>query len=180
MRLCHRKQLSLQTKVFPEIFEDFYDYSVCPGSELITVEHLLDHTTGCWPTTTRAEDPVFNQIGLPHSKLIQHVLNETKVIKEPGTNFVYSNFGYLLLGRIIEFISGKSYIDFIRDMYKTEILVAGSTQSQLHQNESHYYSRDQDDCYNMPLQRMDSCAGLIISPEDLITRVASSLQEDVN
>jgi N-acyl-D-amino-acid deacylase len=32
---------------------------------------------------------------------------------DPGTKYVYSNFGYCLLGRVIEAVSGRSYGDFV-------------------------------------------------------------------
>jgi len=34
---------------------------------------------------------------------------------EPGTNEQYSNGGYILLGAIIEKVSGKSYYDYVRE-----------------------------------------------------------------
>jgi CubicO group peptidase (beta-lactamase class C family) len=37
---------------------------------------------------------------------------------DPGTQTTYSNFGYLVLGRIIEKASGRSYEDYV----KAEIL----------------------------------------------------------
>ena len=113
--------------MFPEIFGGLFDYSVCPGAELITVEHLLSHTTGCWPTTTREEDPVFSKQTLSTPKLIQHVLNETKLTQPPGSTFLYSNFGYLLLGRIIEIVSGRSYLRYIRECFKTDVQIAGKS-----------------------------------------------------
>jgi CubicO group peptidase (beta-lactamase class C family) len=72
-------KLELDTKVFPDVFGPLYNYQVCPGSELITIEHLLNHTVGVWPTTTRTDDPMFNKKELPHKQLIQAVLKETKI-----------------------------------------------------------------------------------------------------
>ena len=43
------------------------------------------------------------------------LLNDKKVAFEPGTDFKYSNTGYLLLGKIIEIITEKSYYDYIRE-----------------------------------------------------------------
>ncbi|MEO6590167.1 MAG: serine hydrolase domain-containing protein, partial [Pyrinomonadaceae bacterium] len=34
---------------------------------------------------------------------------------EPGTNELYSNGGYILLGAIIEKVAGKSYYDYVRE-----------------------------------------------------------------
>jgi CubicO group peptidase (beta-lactamase class C family) len=45
---------------------------------------------------------------------------------EPGTKWEYSNYGFLLLGVLIEKVSGKSYYDFVAEnIYK----VAGMTNS---------------------------------------------------
>lgn len=85
-----------------------------------------------------------------------------------GNTYLYSNFGYCLLGRIIEKVSGLSYLNFLRQTFNVDVLVAQPTQDKLLPNETNYYSRDQDDCFNMPLQRMDSSAGLIISTQELV------------
>lgn len=75
---------------------------------------------------------------------------------------MYSNFGYCVLGRIIEEISEKPYLTYLRESFGLNVKIGGSTIEKLQPNETFYYSRDEDDCFNMPLQRMDSCAGLII------------------
>src|SRR5260370_36645518 len=33
---------------------------------------------------------------------------------DPGARFAYSNFGFLVLGRVIEKLSGQSYTEFVR------------------------------------------------------------------
>jgi CubicO group peptidase (beta-lactamase class C family) len=53
--------ISMNTKVFPEIFDRDINYSICQNSEKITIEHLLNHMVGAWPTTTRSEDPMFSR-----------------------------------------------------------------------------------------------------------------------
>lgn len=87
---------------------------------------------------------------------------------EIGKSYVYSNFGYCLLGRIIEKVTQKSYIDYIRDKFDVDVKVAGGPANKLLPSETYYYSQNQDDCFTMPLSRMDSCAGLIISQKDLV------------
>ena len=34
---------------------------------------------------------------------------------EPGSRFAYSNYGFVLLGAIIEAVSGQSYYDYVRE-----------------------------------------------------------------
>lgn len=53
MQLVSEGKLELSAKVFPDIFGDDYNYSICQNSEQITVQHLLDHTVGTWSTLTR-------------------------------------------------------------------------------------------------------------------------------
>ena len=38
---------------------------------------------------------------------------------DPGSRFAYSNFGYMLLGRVIEKISGQAYAAYVRDAVLT-------------------------------------------------------------
>lgn len=112
MRLVYWRKLSLQTKVFPEVFGDLYDFACSPCSELITIDHLLNHMVGQWPTTTRSIDPIFKSSKeLTFRQLIQSVLKETKIDPDSfGQNYLYSNFGYFVLGRVIENLTGKSYL----------------------------------------------------------------------
>lgn len=95
-------------------------------------------------------------------------MQDTKFDETIGSNYVYSNFGYYLLGRIIEEVSQKSYLTFLQETFELDVKIGGSTIDKLQHNETFYYSRDEDDCFNMPLARMDSCAGLIISPSELV------------
>lgn len=86
----------------------------------------------------------------------------------PGSEYVYSNFGYCLLGRVIERVTGLSYIDFVRQAFKVDCELAGNTFDLLKSNENTYYATRPTEVYNMDLARMDSCAGLIITPKELI------------
>ena len=62
--------LGMDMRVFPEIFGNDFNYSICQNSENITVGHLLNHMVGAWPTSTRAEDPMFSRVDLNHRILI--------------------------------------------------------------------------------------------------------------
>ena len=47
-------------------------------------------------------------------ELIEKVLAEQPLIVRPGKAWIYSNFGYQLLGHIIERISGLTYEQFVK------------------------------------------------------------------
>ena len=159
--LISQARLSLDTKVFQDVF----NYPSSQGSEHITVGDLLDHMVGCWPTTTRAEDPVFQKQSLTALQLMKQTVSETDFTKD--RKFLYSNFGYLVLGRLIEHVTGLPYLSYIKQLFSAISVYQAS--NRVRPDETHYYSASsQDDCYNMPLHRMDSCAGLLATPVDLV------------
>ncbi|MEY2430175.1 MAG: hypothetical protein QOJ40_3060 [Verrucomicrobiota bacterium] len=89
----------------------------------ITVQHLLDHAGGWNQFTSPVHDPVFRTIQISTNMGLNYPAAPTNVISwmfskpldfAPGTTNVYSNFGYSLLGRIIEKASGKSYMDYMQ------------------------------------------------------------------
>src|SRR5215472_14244758 len=89
----------------------------------ITIRNLLTHSGG-WDASKRG-DPIvapFSQqiasaMGVPFppppSAIISYMLDRPLDF-DPGTRFAYSNFGFLVLGRVIEKISGQTYTEFVR------------------------------------------------------------------
>ncbi len=61
-----------------------------------------------------------------------------------------------------------SYIDYIRQEFNVDVRLAGNTYDKLLPNENTYYCGKMASAYGMHLSRMDSCAGLIITPKDLL------------
>lgn len=79
----------------------------------ITVEHLLTHTSGI---RDYFDLPGFRKDldrDMPLSELIDTFKSEPLEF-EPGSAFAYSNSGYILLGAIIERVSGQPYCAFMR------------------------------------------------------------------
>ena len=74
---------------------------------------------------------------------IAAVLKETKIKPDQlGKDFLYSNFGYCLLGRVIEHVTGMSYIQYLRKTFKVDVLIANGQADKLLPNETYYYSKD--------------------------------------
>lgn len=61
LRQVEQKKLSLQDRVFEDVFGDLFNCKLSSGSELITVDHLINHMVGAWSTKTRSEDPIPNK-----------------------------------------------------------------------------------------------------------------------
>jgi N-acyl-D-amino-acid deacylase len=115
-------QLSLDDRAF-----SFLDLTppanamVDPRLSDITIEHLLTHSGG-WDMGAS-----FEPQGTLWSTLAAHVLDEPQPASaetiarfmlgfpldfDPGSRSVYSNFGFNVLGRVIEQVSGQSYAEF--------------------------------------------------------------------
>jgi CubicO group peptidase (beta-lactamase class C family) len=138
----------------------------------ITVRHLLEHTAGkAW--TNDNNDPMFKETELSRTALIRWVLKNRRLSKTPGSEYAYSNFGYSLLGRVIEEVSGEVYKDYVNKHIFQKINAdsfelgsqrkAGSTAFQVH-----YYSDTEESPYWFPVARMDSHGGWISNATDLV------------
>ncbi|HEY0620603.1 MAG TPA: serine hydrolase domain-containing protein [Kribbella sp.] len=77
--------------------------------ERITVRHLLTHTSGIdgdvFTDTGRGDDCVERYVGL---------LAEVDQLFAPGEAYSYCNAGFVVLGRIIEVLDGRSWDDSLR------------------------------------------------------------------
>lgn len=77
-------------------------------------------------------DPAWIEPEMTTRRLIEHVLENIPLTKKPGTCWIYSNFGYQLLGYIIERKTGLTYEEFVknniwRPVEVTDIRLAGPT-----------------------------------------------------
>ncbi|WP_435316927.1 serine hydrolase [Haloarchaeobius sp. TZWSO28] len=139
----------------------------------VTVDHLLEHTSG-WQNTPN--DPMFNYLDKDQEELIEFVVANRPLQTEPGTSYQYSNFGYCVLGRIIEAVSGQSYEDYVRTAILapagiSRMEIAGDTEALRKSGEVTYYGSN---AYNIPVARMDAHGGWVGTPIDLcrfLTRV---------
>jgi CubicO group peptidase (beta-lactamase class C family) len=79
----------------------------------ITIFHVLTHTSGI-PSFTGFDDYRSREAqAITPEKLVEW-FRDKPLEFEPGTKWNYSNSGYVLLGYLIEKISGQSYSDFVQ------------------------------------------------------------------
>src|SRR5215216_3268179 len=79
----------------------------------ITVEHLLTHTSGIRSYTDMPEWPPLWRKDFSVGELIDSFKDQPMQFA-PGTRWAYNNSGYVLLGAIIEQLSGLSYAQFVQ------------------------------------------------------------------
>lgn len=91
-----------------------------PAWQKITFHHLLTHSAGL-PSFTSFPDYLrtMNQPSPPAETLERFRNKELEF--EPGAKFKYSNSGYVLLGYLLEKISGKSYEQLLREQILTPL-----------------------------------------------------------
>jgi D-alanyl-D-alanine carboxypeptidase len=88
------------------------DYPNKDVATKVTIRHLLTHTGGTGDIFT----PEFEQHRLEMHDLSDYLkLYGSRGLEfEPGTKWSYSNYGFILLGAVIEKVSGVSYYDYVR------------------------------------------------------------------
>ncbi|VDN35323.1 unnamed protein product [Cylicostephanus goldi] len=70
----------------------------------VTIRNLLEHSSGGWDNLQ--SDPAWIQQQLNTEKLIEYVIENVPLEYPPGTRWIYSNFGYQVLGLLIFFSVG--------------------------------------------------------------------------
>ena len=116
-KLIDRGELSLTSRLCDCVNIDFPHIS-----EDVTVHHLLTHTSGVYDYYDEelVEDVDNFQLDIPCFELkglrdYIPLFYDGKMKFNPGERFSYSNGGFILLGIVIEEISGTPYIDFIEE-----------------------------------------------------------------
>lgn len=126
MKLVEEGKLGLDDRVAPFIahLTPAPGATVDPRWEQITIRQLLNHTGG-WDRDkpNGGFDPMFRPavaaaaVNAPAPASAETVIRYMKGMPldfNPGEKHVYSNFGYAILGRVIERVSGVPYEQYVR------------------------------------------------------------------
>ncbi len=172
----------------------------------VTIRHLLQHTGG-WDRDVSG-DPMFRspqiaeKTGTPRpaspAAIIHYMLGQPLDFA-PGERYAYSNFGYCLLGRIIEKTTGMSYDRYVQQAVlrpagiRRMRLGASQESGRLH-DEVRYYTPEEErarsvfpeETERVPwpyggfyLEAMDSHGGWVASAVDLL-RFTAALAENAS
>ncbi|MEQ1781518.1 MAG: serine hydrolase [Hyphomonadaceae bacterium] len=109
LQLAEAGKLNIDDKV-----SKYYDKAPASWSA-ITIKHLLTHRSGI-PSYTGL--PNFFETQAANDKTPDEIVQLTANMPlefEPGTKFAYDNTGYVLLGYVIEKVSGQSYAAYLQE-----------------------------------------------------------------
>ena len=114
LQLQEKKLLSIRDPL-SRFIPDF------PRGDSITIENLLNHTSGIY-NYTNDDEFMMSQSSKPIAvlDLIARFKQQPLEFK-PGSQYHYSNSGYVLLGYIIEKLSGKTWYQVIREQILTPL-----------------------------------------------------------
>lgn len=171
-QLIEQGKLALDDRVFGGdgiLRNDFGKPPYRQYVEDIRLQHLLTHTGGGWQND--GADPMFRNPGMNHHELIAWALANAQLSHPPGSQFAYSNFGYCIVGRIIEKVTGQPYERHIREAVLRrcgifDMRIAGDTLAERAAKEV-VYGTGGPDPYNMKVRRMDSHGGWLATAADL-------------
>lgn len=160
----------------------------------VTIRQLLQHRAGF--DRGLSGDPMFNPTKVdPRAKgrtsvgveQIIHYMFQRRIDRDPGTHYAYSNFGYCLLGRVIEHETGEDYEAAVRRLVleplgATSMRIGGNFERDRGAGEVTYHTGNEPGvrgeersgshtagAYGMWNQRaLDSVGGWVASAPDLL------------
>ena len=109
LQLVEAGRLSLDGTV-GDYLPDYPNRSI---ADQVTIRQMLTHTGGTGDIFT----PEYEALRDQTRTLADYVslFGAREALFEPGSQSGYSNYGFVLLGRIVEAVSGQNYYDYLRD-----------------------------------------------------------------
>lgn len=148
MTLVEEGRLSLDDRVAPFIahLAPAPGATVDPRWDAITIRHLLNHTGGWDRDRPDGFDPMFRPaiaaaaVGAPAPASAETIIRYMKGLPldfDPGARHAYSNFGYAILGRVIEQVSGMPYEAYVRARVLQRVGAARTRQGRTRLGDAH-------------------------------------------
>lgn len=173
MKLVEEGKIDLNDKIFGTGAILGNDFGTQPYKQYITdltVKHCLSHHVGGWGNSSNDPTTVNNQMNA--NELISWILNNRPLDVPPGTAYNYSNVGFMILGRVIEKVTGKTYEAYVKESILapagiTKMEIGGNTLAERKEKESRYYGVGSENPYGSNFSRRDANGGWIASASDL-------------
>lgn len=90
------------------------DYPELPDGHVVTLRHLLTHTSGI-PSYTDLGQAFWSRarVDLDHEAMLA-IFAELPLDFAPGERWAYNNSGYYLLGMVLEEVTGQGYAEYMQ------------------------------------------------------------------
>src|SRR5690606_12201298 len=79
----------------------------------LNIKHCLSNQVGGWGNGSN--DPTMMRDDLDAQQLLSYIIDYVPLSNPPGTSYAYSNVGFMILGRVIEKITQKTYEQYVQD-----------------------------------------------------------------
>lgn len=144
--------------------------AVDPRFQQITIRHCLQHSAGF--DRAASFDPMF--MPEPLMKLTTAPVEPATIVRfmlgrpldfAPGEKYVYSNFGYCMLGRIIERVTGRAYEDAVRQSVLEPI---GARRTRL--GKTRFDQRGKNEVQYYPPPGTELCDSIFLEVKDKVSR----------
>lgn len=109
MQLVEAGKLELDAPV--QAYLPWFRVADAAASAQITVRHLLHHTSGIPNGAGLA--PLLEEEGITIEEQVRKMAG-VRLDRPVGASFEYSNANYIVLGLIVQVVSGQSYADYVR------------------------------------------------------------------
>lgn len=135
MLLVHDGKLQYETRL-TDVFPDFPEY----GRE-ITIRQILNHTSGLkdyedlMPKDKDYEAGRQELRQIQDAEVLELLKREKTTNSPPGKRWAYSNSGYVVLGIVVEKVSGKRFGQFLHDRIFGPLKMSGSIAYEKGKNE---------------------------------------------
>ena len=137
MLLVHDGKLRYDDRL-TDVFPDFPAYG-----KIITIRNLLNHTSGLADyedlmeaTEKRKGSAIWSAMRqIQDGEVLELLKQDTGGKFAPGTQWSYSNSGYVLLGLVVAKVSGKPFREFLRERIFAPLEMTGTAVYQRGQNE---------------------------------------------
>ncbi|GLQ98210.1 hypothetical protein GCM10007863_26300 [Dyella mobilis] len=103
-------RLSLDTRV-GDVLKDYPNRSF---ADTVTVRELLTHTSGAGDAGLLGTENAANRARVHSVADMVALESKNPPAFPPGTKQVYSNFGFVVLGRMVEVVSGEDFQSYLR------------------------------------------------------------------
>lgn len=178
--LAQHRNIDLDTEVlefFPEVNPDQIKD---PNVREVTLNHLLNHSSGLGGPF--GSDNMVEKNERPWCPYDIKMLESVRLAGEPGSNHLYSNVAYCLLGEVISRLTGMEFQQYINETYLSEyrslrFVEGGYVPGEPEYDFSNEYRFKKDYVDWLDFHALSSSAGLIGNPKEFALLVRDLMRK---